>query len=44
MQFTRQIFDTAVGKILMPWITLGFSAALLALAAEVLQILRDASF
>jgi hypothetical protein len=43
MQLTRQIFDTAIGKILMPWITLGFGAALLALATEVIQIVRDTS-
>ncbi len=42
MQYTRQIFDTAIGKILMPWITLGFGAALLALATEVIQIAREA--
>ncbi len=41
MQFTRQIFDTTLGKILMPWITLGFGAALLALATEALEIVRD---
>ncbi len=41
MQFTRPIFDTALGKILMPWVTLGFGAALLALATEVLEIVRD---
>jgi hypothetical protein len=43
MQFTRQVFDSALGKILMPWSALGFSAALLALATEVIQIVRDAS-
>lgn len=41
MQFTRHIFDTTLGKILMPWITLGFGGALLALATELIEVARD---
>jgi hypothetical protein len=41
MQLTRHIFDTALGKILMPWVTFGFGAALLALATEVLEVVRE---
>lgn len=41
MQVTRQIFDSTVGKILMPWITLGFGGALLALATELVEIAKD---
>ncbi len=41
MQVTRQTLDAALGKILMPWVTLGFGAALLALATEVLEIVCE---
>ena len=41
MQVTRHIFDTALGKVLMPWVTLGFGAALLTLATEVIEVVRD---
>ncbi len=41
MSFTRHIFDTTLGKILMPWVTLGFGAAVLALATELIEIVRE---
>lgn len=41
MQFTRHIFDTALGKVLMPWITLGFMGAVMALATEVIEMARE---
>ncbi len=41
MQVTRHILDTTLGKILMPWVTFGFGAALLALATEVLEAVRE---
>jgi len=40
MQVTRHILDTAIGKMLMPWVTLGFGAALVALATEVIEMVR----
>jgi hypothetical protein len=41
MQFTRHMFDTALGKILMPWVTIGFGGAVLALATELIEVARD---
>lgn len=41
MQFTRHIFSTAIGKILMPWITIGFGGAMLALATELIEVARE---
>jgi hypothetical protein len=36
----RQIFENAMGKMLLPWINLGFTAAMIALATEMLEGLR----
>jgi hypothetical protein len=41
MQLTRHIFDTTIGKILMPWITIGFGGAMLALATELIEVARE---
>lgn len=41
MQFTRHIFDTALGKILMPWVTIGFGGAVVALATELIEVARE---
>ena len=41
MQFTRHIFDTTIGKILMPWITIGFGGAMVALATELIEVARE---
>ena len=37
----RQIFESTLGKILLPWINLGFTAAMIALATEMLDSLRS---
>ena len=41
MQFTRHIFDKTIGKILMPWITIGFGGAMVALATELIEVARE---
>lgn len=41
MTLGRRIFESTLGKILLPWINLGFTAAMIALATEVLDSLRS---
>ncbi len=41
MTLGRQIFETTMGKILLPWINLGFTAAMCTLVAEIFQNLRS---
>jgi hypothetical protein len=41
MTLGRQIFESTVGKILLPWINLGFTGAMIALATEMLESLRS---
>jgi hypothetical protein len=40
MTLGRQIFESTMSKILLPWINLGFTAAMIALATEMLESLR----
>jgi hypothetical protein len=41
MTLGRQIFESTVGKILLPWINLGFTGAVVVLASEILESLRS---
>ena len=41
MTLGRQIFESTMRKILLPWINLGFTAAMIALAAEMVESLRS---
>lgn len=41
MTLGRQIFESTMGKILLPWLNLGFTAAMIALAAEMVDSLRS---
>jgi hypothetical protein len=41
MTLGRQIFESTMSKILLPWINLGFTAAMVALGAEMLENLRS---
>lgn len=41
MTLGRQIFESTLGKILLPWINLGFTAAMITLGAEMLDSLRS---
>jgi len=41
MTLGRQIFESMLGKILLPWINLGFTGAMLALATDILESLRS---
>ncbi len=43
MQATRHIFETTIGKILLPWVNLGLLGALVALASEIAELFRSAS-
>ena len=40
MTLGRQIFESTLGKILLPWINLGFTGAVVVLASEMLESLR----
>ncbi len=41
MTLGRQIFESTVGKILLPWINLGFTGAVVVVATEMLENLRS---
>ncbi len=41
MTLGRQIFESTLGKILLPWINLGFTAAMFTLLAEIFEGLRS---
>lgn len=41
MTLGRQIFESTLGKILLPWINLGFTAAMITLATEMVEAVRD---
>jgi hypothetical protein len=41
MTLGRQIFESTMNKILLPWINLGFTAAMFALATEMVENLRS---
>lgn len=41
MTLGRQIFESTLGKILLPWINLGFTGAVIALATEMLEAVRS---
>ncbi len=43
MQLARHIFETTVGKVLLPWINLGFMGALMMLLSEAVELLRGSS-
>ncbi len=43
MTLGRQIFESTLGKILLPWINLGFTGAVCVLASEMIEAVR-ASF
>ena len=40
MTLGRQILETTMGKIVLPWLNLGFLGALCTLAAEALDLVR----
>ncbi len=40
MQLARHIFETTIGKILLPWLNLGLLGALLTLLSEAVDTLR----
>jgi hypothetical protein len=40
MTLGRQIFESALSKILLPWINLGFTGAVCVLASEMIEVLR----
>ncbi len=40
MTLGRKIFETTMGKIILPWLNLGFIGALCTLASEALELLR----
>ena len=40
MTLGRQILETTIGKILLPWLNLGFMGALCTLASEALELAR----
>ncbi len=42
MTLGRQILETTLGKILLPWLNLGFLGALCAITAEVYESVRAA--
>ncbi|MDT8067622.1 MAG: hypothetical protein ROO76_05580 [Terriglobia bacterium] len=41
MTLGRQIFENTIGKILLPWINLGFTGAVAVLAMEMLDGVRS---
>lgn len=43
MQFARHIFETTIGKILLPWVNLGILGALMTLLAEAVETLRNST-
>ncbi|HEU5403774.1 MAG TPA: hypothetical protein VFU86_20635 [Terriglobales bacterium] len=40
MRLGRQIFEGAIGKILLPWVNLGFTAAMITLVTEMVEAVR----
>ena len=40
MTLGRQILETTIGKIILPWLNLGFLGALCTLASEALDLMR----
>ncbi len=43
MTLGRQIIETTIGKVLLPWLNLGFIGAVCILASELLEALRAPS-
>ncbi len=43
MTMGRQILETTLGKILLPWINLGFIGAMCMLATEIVEALRSSA-
>jgi hypothetical protein len=41
MTLGRQIVETTIGKIILPWLNLGFIGAVCTLASEALELLRS---
>jgi hypothetical protein len=41
MTLGRQIIETTIGKIILPWLNLGFLGAVCTIAAEALEMLRS---
>jgi hypothetical protein len=42
MTLGRQIFETTIGKIILPWLNLGFIGALCTVATELMETARVA--
>jgi len=43
MTLGRQIIETTMGKIILPWLNLGFIGAVCTLASELIEVLRTPS-
>ena len=41
MTIGRQIFETTIGKLLLPWLNLGFTGAVCALVTDLVDSLRN---